>query len=53
MLKPGTKFIELTENGHRLLKESCQQRYGVMFHGISLYDEYPSIRYPKDFDPLV
>ncbi|CCT75082.1 probable Xaa-Pro aminopeptidase [Fusarium fujikuroi] len=50
MVKPGVKFSELTQNGHRL-PESCRaQRYGVMFHGVGLCDEYPCIRYPEDFN---
>lgn len=50
MIKPGVRFTELTRNGHRL-PESCRaQRYGVMFHGVGLCDEYPSIRYPEDLD---
>jgi len=27
-----------------------QQRYGVVFHGVGLCDEYPSIRYVPDFE---
>lgn len=53
MLKPGTRFIELTKNGRLLPKEFCQQRYGVMFHRVGLCDEYPSIRYPEDFSSWV
>jgi len=50
MVKPGVRFSELIRNGHRL-PESCRaQRYGVMFHGVGLCDEYPCIRYPEDFD---
>lgn len=50
MIEPGVRFTELTRNGHRL-PESCRaQRYGVMFHGVGLCDEYPSIRYPEDLD---
>uniref|UniRef100_A0A8H7K4W7 Probable Xaa-Pro aminopeptidase P n=1 Tax=Bionectria ochroleuca TaxID=29856 RepID=A0A8H7K4W7_BIOOC len=50
MIKPGVRFTDLTRNGHRL-PESCRaQRYGVMFHGVGLCDEYPSIRYPEDLD---
>jgi len=50
MVKPGVRFSELTANGHRL-PESCRaQRYGVMFHGVGLCDEYPCIRYPEDFE---
>lgn len=50
MVKPGVHFSALTRNGHRL-PESCRaQRYGVMFHGVGLCDEYPCIRYPEDFE---
>lgn len=50
MVKPGVRFTELSRNGHRL-PESCRaQRYGVMFHGVGLCDEYPSIRYPEDLE---
>jgi Xaa-Pro aminopeptidase len=48
LVRPGMRFTELTHQGHRL-PERCQaQRYGVMFHGVGLCDEYPSIRYPED-----
>ncbi|GAB7529341.1 Xaa-Pro peptidase family protein [Pseudomonas sp. 3A(2025)] len=50
MVKPGVRFTELTARSHRL-PESCRaQRYGVMFHGVGLCDEYPSIRYPEDLE---
>ncbi|KAJ1706588.1 peptidase M24 [Aspergillus flavus] len=50
MVKPGVRFTELTRNGHRL-PESCRaQRYSVMFHGVGLCDEYPTIRYPEDLE---
>jgi len=50
MLKPGVSFRELTEHGHRLDEPFRHQRYGVMFHGVGLCDEYPCIRYPEDLD---
>lgn len=50
MLKPGVKFTDLTRNGHRLPEEFRAQRYGVMFHGVGLCDEYPCIRYPEDLE---
>jgi len=50
MLKPGVKFTDLTRHGHRLPEEFREQRYGVMFHGVGLCDEYPCIRYPEDLD---
>ncbi|WP_312936274.1 dimethylsulfonioproprionate lyase DddP [Pseudomonas sp.] len=48
LVAPGVAFSTLSRDGHRL-PESCRaQRYGVMFHGVGLCDEYPSIRYPED-----
>jgi len=48
LIKPGVRFTELTAMAHRL-PESCRaQRYGVLFHGVGLCDEYPCIRYPED-----
>ncbi len=50
LIRPGVGFTDLTTRGHRL-PESCRaQRYGVMFHGVGLCDEYPCIRYPEDVD---
>lgn len=50
LIKPGVRFTELTAKAHRL-PESCRaQRYGVMFHGVGLCDEYPCIRYPEDVE---
>ena len=50
LLKPGVSFDELTRTGQPLPEKYAQQRYGVMFHGVGLCDEYPSIRYPQDFE---
>ncbi|WDY60493.1 Xaa-Pro peptidase family protein [Pseudomonas sp. PSKL.D1] len=50
MIKPGVRFSELTAKGHRLPEPCRAQRYGVMFHGVGLCDEYPCIRYPEDID---
>ena len=50
LVRPGVGFTELTRLAHRL-PESCRaQRYGVMFHGVGLCDEYPCIRYPEDVE---
>lgn len=50
LIKPGAQFSELTNKAHRL-PESCRaQRYGVLFHGVGLCDEYPCIRYPEDLE---
>ncbi|KAA8697048.1 aminopeptidase P family protein [Pseudomonas caricapapayae] len=48
LVRPGVSFSELTKQGHRLPVEFRDQRYGVMFHGVGLCDEYPCIRYPED-----
>ena len=50
LLKPGMNISHLTHKGHRLDKIYRQQRYGVMFHGVGLCDEYPCVRYPEDID---
>ena len=48
LLQPGRSFIELSELSHRLPPVYRQQRYGIIYHGVGLCDEYPSIRYPED-----
>ncbi|WP_338922728.1 dimethylsulfonioproprionate lyase DddP [Pseudomonas silesiensis] len=48
LVRPGMGFTELTALGHRLPPSCREQRYGVMFHGVGLCDEYPCIRYPED-----
>ena len=48
LLRPGVGFLELTEKAHRLPEPYRAQRYGVVFHGVGLCDEYPAIRYPED-----
>lgn len=50
LLKPGVSFRDLTAQAHRLDQPFRHQRYGVIFHGVGLCDEYPSIRYPEDID---
>lgn len=48
LLAPGVGFLELTGKAHRLPEPYRAQRYGVVFHGVGLCDEYPAIRYPED-----
>ncbi|MBF8741016.1 dimethylsulfonioproprionate lyase DddP [Pseudomonas guariconensis] len=48
LVKPGVSFSELTARSHRLPEACRPQRYGVLFHGVGLCDEYPCIRYPED-----
>lgn len=50
LLKPGLSFHELTELGHRLPDEFIPQRYSSKYHGVGLCDEWPSIKYPIDFE---
>lgn len=49
LLGPGVTFRELMEKGQPLPDQYRKNRYGVMFHGVGLCDEYPSIRYPEDW----
>ena len=50
LLKPGQSFEHLMRNGQALPERYRHQRYGVMYHGVGLCDEYPSLRYPEDWD---
>jgi len=50
ILKPGVKLDDLTKLSQKLPEKYEQQRYGVVFHGVGLCDEYPSIRYVPDFE---
>ncbi len=50
LLKPGVSFRELTEKLRPLGEEFVGGRYSVAMHGVGLCDEYPSIRYPQDWD---
>ena len=50
LLEPGISFQELKDRGQKLPKKYQAQRYGVMYHGVGLCDEYPSLRYPEDWD---
>jgi len=49
MLKPGVRFTDLTQKGHRLDANMQAQKYGCMMHGVGLCDEWPLIRYPDKF----
>ncbi|MFB4391804.1 MULTISPECIES: dimethylsulfonioproprionate lyase DddP [unclassified Pseudomonas] len=48
LVKPGMRFSDMTALAHRLPEPYRAQRYGIIFHGVGLCDEYPSIRYPED-----
>ncbi len=49
VLKPGVSFQELCETGHHLPEPFIPQRYGSKYHGVGLCDEWPSIKYPIDW----
>ena len=48
LLKPKRGFMELSALAHRLPVAYREQRYGVIYHGVGLCDEYPCVRYPED-----
>ena len=49
-IKPGLTFRELVERSDVLDERFGPLRYGVLYHGVGLCDEYPSIRYPQDWE---
>lgn len=49
LLKPGVTLKELSETA-KLAPPDCRpNRYGVLFHGVGLCDEYPSVFHPEDW----
>lgn len=50
LLGPGVSFYDLTHKAKNLSSEYLPNRYGVLYHGVGLCDEYPSIRYPIDWE---
>lgn len=50
LLAPGVSFRELTERSKTLPDEFMPNRYGVLYHGVGLCDEYPAVRYPEDWE---
>ncbi len=50
LLKPGVTFRELSETSKELPPDYMPTRYGVLYHGVGLCDEYPSIRYSCDYE---
>ncbi len=49
MLAPGVTFKELSNRSKELPQDCMPTRYGVLYHGVGLCDEYPSIRYSVDY----
>lgn len=50
ILKPGLSFRELSNESHQLTSDCSPNRYSMLYHGIGLCDEYPSIPYPQDWE---
>ncbi len=50
MLGPGLAFRELSDRGKSLPRDCLPNRYSVLFHGVGLCDEYPSVPYPEDWE---
>ncbi len=50
ILKPGMTHRELWETARTLPEDCLPNRYGVLYHGVGMCDEYPSIPYPQDVE---
>lgn len=48
ILKPGMALRELWENAETLPADCLPNRYGCLYHGVGLCDEYPTIPYRED-----
>jgi Xaa-Pro aminopeptidase len=49
ILRPGKSFRELAEEATSLPPDYLPNRYTVMYHGVGLCDEWPSIFYVEDW----
>ncbi len=50
LLKPGVSFRELTFEAQSLPDDYFPNHYSVLYHGVGLCDEYPSIYYTDGWD---
>ncbi|MEP1208666.1 MAG: Xaa-Pro peptidase family protein [Rhizobiaceae bacterium] len=50
MLGPGVTFRDLSTKSKELPPDCMPTRYGVLYHGVGLCDEYPAIRYSLDWE---
>ena len=48
-LAPGRSFKDISFAGRPIPEEFVALRYGSKMHGVGLCDEWPSIRYPQDW----
>ena len=49
-IRPGISFKELSRRTRPLPEAYVAQRYGSVFHGVGLCDEWPAIKYPIDWE---
>ena len=49
LLGPGTGFRELSERARNPPPDCFPARYGVLFHGVGLADEYPTLPHHADW----
>ena len=49
IIKPGETLKNLVFKGRPLPEKYVEQRYSCKMHGVGLCDEWPSIRYPIDY----
>jgi Xaa-Pro aminopeptidase len=49
LMRPGTAFRELVERAKNPPPECFPARYGVLFHGVGLADEYPTLPHAADW----
>lgn len=50
LMAPGRSFRELADAATSLPADCLPNRYSVLFHGVGLCDEYPSVPYLEDWD---
>ncbi len=50
MLRPGRTFRDLSHTATSVPQDYLPNRYSVLFHGVGLCDEYPSVPYPEDWE---
>lgn len=51
LLRPGLSFRDLWETAKSLPADCLPNRYGCLYHGVGLCDEYPTIPYRDDVEP--
>jgi Xaa-Pro aminopeptidase len=49
LIRPGVTFRHLAEEAHLPPTDCYATRYGVLYHGVGLADEYPTLPHPGDW----